>query len=110
MTTLTGPYDKIPLYQKHRIQANIPERVYQRLFYEILSRRGVQDRLIGIFVNFLDKNSDKFIRKNTQETEKALINFLKEKFDSSELSMDYNKTENQHTPDANMPPMRTRKN
>jgi len=60
-SSLIGPYDKIPTYDKVRIMCGVPSVISKALFDELFKLRGVQDKILArlFYVFYLEITSDK---------------------------------------------------
>lgn len=46
-TSLIGPYDAIPTYDKTRIMCGVPTELVKEMFTEHFTSRGVQDKILA---------------------------------------------------------------
>lgn len=76
MTTIPGPYESIPADAKQRIQANIPLNVHEKLFLNTLPRRGTQDRIMSIFIDWLYSQRHELNGTTSRENETKVIQLL----------------------------------
>ena len=76
MTTIPGPYELVATERKQRIQSNIPTDIHERLFLDVLPRRGSQDRVMTIFIAWLDSQTKHLVNTNSLENETQVIRLL----------------------------------